>query len=219
MIILICILYFPFPVCHLDLESGESESSHYLVQHKCEMVWNRNDRLKLITTDTNVRSKILTGAQKPTRLANGAIAKGIGGVGGPLSATPFSSSSPANIMVDHSVMGSSENRGNNLGKEMTDLHIMSLNKSGGKWGQNPDPLKIQPYALQDTSLAPKATEALSWKSELVSNAFPKNNSGTCNDATFTNRNKASAASGTVPSGNDKQSKGIKALTLILISGI
>ena len=62
------------------MEAGEVEATHYLVEHKGEMVWNRRDRLKLITTDTGVRSKILAGAQKPTRLANGAIAKGIGGV-------------------------------------------------------------------------------------------------------------------------------------------
>ena len=60
------------------MEAGEVETTHYLVEHKGEMVWNRRDRLKLITTDTVVRSKILAGAQKPTRLANGAIAKGIG---------------------------------------------------------------------------------------------------------------------------------------------
>ena len=57
------------------------ETTHYLAEHKGEMVWNRKDRLKLITGDTVVRSKILVGAQKPTRLANGAIAKSIiGGV-------------------------------------------------------------------------------------------------------------------------------------------
>ena len=44
------------------------------------MVWSRKDRLKFIASDTVVRSKILAGAQKPARLANGAIAKGISGV-------------------------------------------------------------------------------------------------------------------------------------------
>ena len=39
------------------------------------MVWSRKDQLKLISSDTVIRSKILSGAQKPTRLANGAIAK------------------------------------------------------------------------------------------------------------------------------------------------
>ena len=43
------------------------------------MVWNRKDRLKLIASDTGIRSKILSGAQKPTRLANGAIAKSLQG--------------------------------------------------------------------------------------------------------------------------------------------
>ena len=67
----------------MDLEVGDVETAHYLNEHRCEMVWNRKDRLKLITTDTVVRSKFLSGSQKPTRLANGAIAKGIiGGVGG-----------------------------------------------------------------------------------------------------------------------------------------
>ena len=43
------------------------------------MVWSRKDRLKLIASDTGIRSKILSGAQKPTRLANGAIAKSLQG--------------------------------------------------------------------------------------------------------------------------------------------
>ena len=70
---------FRFTVCHVDLEVGEVAALHYLVEHKGELVWNRKDRLKLITTDTVVRSKILAGAQKPTRLANGAIAKNAAG--------------------------------------------------------------------------------------------------------------------------------------------
>ena len=49
------------------------------MEHKGEMVWNRKDRLKLIASDTGIRSKILYGAQKPTRLANGAIAKSLQG--------------------------------------------------------------------------------------------------------------------------------------------
>ena len=49
------------------------------MEHKGEMVWNRKDRLKLIASDTGIRSKILSGAQKPTRLANGAIAKSLQG--------------------------------------------------------------------------------------------------------------------------------------------
>ena len=49
------------------------------MEHKGEMVWNRKDRLKLIASDTGIRSKILSGAQKPTRLANGAIAKNLQG--------------------------------------------------------------------------------------------------------------------------------------------
>ena len=47
--------------------------------HKGEMVFNRKDRLKEIASNTNIRSKILSGAQKPTRLANGAIAKSMQG--------------------------------------------------------------------------------------------------------------------------------------------
>jgi len=66
-------------VCQVDLEHGDQETNHYLVEHKGEMVWNRKDRLKLIASDTGFRSKILSGAQKPTRLANGAIAKSLQG--------------------------------------------------------------------------------------------------------------------------------------------
>ena len=47
--------------------------------HKGEMVFNRKDRLKEIASNTIIRSKILSGAQKPTRLANGAIAKSMQG--------------------------------------------------------------------------------------------------------------------------------------------
>ena len=75
------------------------ETTHYLAEHKGEMVWNRRDRLKLITGDTVVRSKILVGAQKPTRLANGAIAKGI--IGG-VSLKPTSFSNSNNSATTHS---------------------------------------------------------------------------------------------------------------------
>ena len=67
-------------VCQVDLENGDQETTHYLAVHKGEMVWSRKDRLKLISSDTVIRSKILSGAQKPTRLANGAIAKSLQGV-------------------------------------------------------------------------------------------------------------------------------------------
>ena len=75
-------------VCQVDLENGDQETTHYLAVHKGEMVWSRKDRLKLISSDTVIRSKILSGAQKPTRLANGAIAKSMQG-GTVVSPTPY----------------------------------------------------------------------------------------------------------------------------------
>ena len=63
------------------------------------MVWNRTDRLKLITNDTSVRSKILAGAQKPTRLSNGAIAKSISGSSIALKPSPVHSSINVNAKL------------------------------------------------------------------------------------------------------------------------
>ena len=63
------------------------------------MVWNRTDRLKLITNDTSVRSKILAGAQKPTRLSNGAIAKSISGTSIALKPSPAHSSINVNAKL------------------------------------------------------------------------------------------------------------------------
>ena len=87
------------PVCCIDVEVGSVEAAHYLIEHRGEMVWNRTDRLKLITNDTSVRSKILAGAQKPTRLSNGAIAKSISGTSIALKPSPVHSSINVNAKL------------------------------------------------------------------------------------------------------------------------
>jgi len=58
-------------VCGVLTEKSDMKS-HYLSRHKCELVWNRQKKLEILTSD-----KILSqgNGKKPTRLANGAIAK------------------------------------------------------------------------------------------------------------------------------------------------
>ena len=91
--------FYSIPVCCIDVEVGSVEAAHYLIEHRGEMVWNRTDRLKLITNDTSVRSKILAGAQKPTRLSNGAIAKSISGTSIALKPSPVHSSINVNAKL------------------------------------------------------------------------------------------------------------------------
>ena len=59
-------------LCKICGVSVEDVKTHYVTKHKCQQLWNRQNKLEIITSDS---SRILSGSQKPARLANGAIAK------------------------------------------------------------------------------------------------------------------------------------------------